>query len=66
MEGKIEFNNYSVKYREEVDFVLQNITFSIESGEKVIDLCVIFAFYDSFNALILMFKDRNSWTNRRR
>jgi ATP-binding cassette subfamily C (CFTR/MRP) protein 1 len=33
--GRIEFNNFSVKYREELDFVLSDINCKIEPGEKV-------------------------------
>ena len=34
-EGKIEFANYSVKYREDLENVLSDINLSIRSGEKV-------------------------------
>ena len=34
--GEIEFKNYSVKYREELDFVLKSLNFKINSCEKVI------------------------------
>ena len=33
--GGIKFKNYSVKYRENMDFALKNITCEIEAGEKV-------------------------------
>ncbi len=33
--GKIEFENYSVKYRPDLDYVLKNITFSIAGGSKL-------------------------------
>ena len=33
--GEIEFKNYSVKYREELDFVLKSLNFKINSCEKV-------------------------------
>ena len=33
--GKLEFQNYSVKYREELDFVLNDLNLSIRAGEKV-------------------------------
>ena len=33
--GKIEFKNYSVKYRPETDLVLKNLNFVIQPGEKV-------------------------------
>jgi ATP-binding cassette subfamily C (CFTR/MRP) protein 1 len=33
--GRIEFNRYSVKYREELDFVLKNIDCKITPGEKI-------------------------------
>ncbi|CAF0762037.1 unnamed protein product [Brachionus calyciflorus] len=33
--GSISFKNYSVKYREELDFVLQNIDCSVKPGEKI-------------------------------
>ena len=33
--GKIEFYNYSVKYRPDLDYVLRNITFKLESGCKL-------------------------------
>lgn len=33
--GKIEFENYSVKYRPDLEYVLKNITFSIEGGSKL-------------------------------
>nr|QUF59450.1 ATP-binding cassette transporter Abcc1-6 [Brachionus angularis] len=34
-EGKVEFKNYSVKYREELDFVLKDINCTIKPGEKI-------------------------------
>ena len=34
-EGKIDFVDYSVKYRDELDFVLKNINITIQGGEKV-------------------------------
>ncbi len=34
-EGKIEFRNFSVKYRPDTEIVLRNISFSIEGGEKI-------------------------------
>lgn len=34
--GEIEFRNYSVKYREELDYVLKSLNFKINSCEKVI------------------------------
>jgi ATP-binding cassette subfamily C (CFTR/MRP) protein 1 len=34
--GNIKFNNYSLKYREELDYVLKNLNIDIKSGEKVI------------------------------
>jgi ATP-binding cassette subfamily C (CFTR/MRP) protein 1 len=34
-EGKIEFKNYSVRYRPEIDLVLKNLTFSVKGGEKI-------------------------------
>nr|QUF59448.1 ATP-binding cassette transporter Abcc1-4 [Brachionus angularis] len=33
--GNINFNNYSVKYREELDFVLKDINCTIKPGEKI-------------------------------
>ena len=33
--GQIDFKNYSVKYREELDFVLKGIDCSIQPGEKI-------------------------------
>ena len=33
--GKIEFKNYSVKYRPETELVLKNLNFVIQPGEKV-------------------------------
>lgn len=33
--GKISFDNYSVKYREELENVLNKITANIEPGEKI-------------------------------
>jgi ATP-binding cassette subfamily C (CFTR/MRP) protein 1 len=33
--GEIEFKNFSVKYREELDFVLTNINCNIQPGEKI-------------------------------
>ena len=35
-EGSIKFENYYLKYREELDFVLNGINCEIKSGEKVI------------------------------
>jgi ATP-binding cassette subfamily C (CFTR/MRP) protein 1 len=34
-EGSIKFENYFLKYREELDFVLNGINCDIKSGEKV-------------------------------
>nr|UOU03337.1 ATP-binding cassette subfamily C1-6 [Brachionus rubens] len=34
-EGHVEFNNYSVKYRDELDFVLREINCDIKPGEKI-------------------------------
>uniref|UniRef100_A0A8C9SE94 ATP-binding cassette, sub-family C (CFTR/MRP), member 3 n=1 Tax=Scleropages formosus TaxID=113540 RepID=A0A8C9SE94_SCLFO len=33
--GKVEFLNYSVRYREGLDLVLKNLTLSIKGGEKI-------------------------------
>ena len=33
--GKIEFRNYSVKYRPDTKIILKNLTFVIKSGEKI-------------------------------
>ena len=33
--GKIEFRNFSVKYRPDTKIVLKNLTFTINSGEKI-------------------------------
>lgn len=35
VEGKIEFKNYSVRYRPETDLVLKNINILIKPGEKI-------------------------------
>ncbi|KAM4715891.1 ATP-binding cassette sub-family C member 3 isoform 2-T2 [Anableps anableps] len=35
MEGNVEFNEYSVRYREGLDLVLRNITLSVKGGEKI-------------------------------
>ncbi|KAG0243882.1 hypothetical protein BGW41_001071 [Actinomortierella wolfii] len=34
-QGKIEFRNYSTRYREGLDLVLKNINFTIQPGERV-------------------------------
>ncbi|KAA0191897.1 Multidrug resistance-associated protein 1 [Fasciolopsis buskii] len=34
-QGKIEFINYGTRYRPELDFVLQSISFSVNCGERV-------------------------------
>jgi ABC-type multidrug transport system fused ATPase/permease subunit len=34
-QGRVNFLNYSVKYREELDFVLKNINCNIQPSEKV-------------------------------
>ncbi len=34
-EGNVDFVNYSVKYREELDFVLKDINININPTEKV-------------------------------
>ncbi|KAG0242470.1 hypothetical protein BGW41_004038 [Actinomortierella wolfii] len=34
-EGKIVFNNYSTRYRKELDLVLRNINLSIQPGERI-------------------------------
>ena len=33
--GSIEFNNVNVKYKKELDFVLKNVSFLIEGGQKI-------------------------------
>lgn len=33
--GRVDFDNYQVRYREGLDLVLQGITFSVAGGEKV-------------------------------
>jgi len=33
--GEVEFNNYSMRYRSELDLVLENISLSMKPGEKV-------------------------------
>ena len=33
--GKVEFPNFSVKYRPDTKIVLKNLTFTINSGEKI-------------------------------
>ena len=33
--GKIEFRNFSVKYRPDTKIILKNLTFTIKSGEKI-------------------------------
>ena len=38
LEGKIEFVDYSMKYRDDFDFVLKNINCCIEPCEKVLFL----------------------------
>lgn len=35
MEGNVEFNDYSVRYREGLDLVLKNITLKVKGGEKI-------------------------------
>lgn len=35
-DGQIQFKDYSVKYREDLDFVLKDLNFKIGTGEKVI------------------------------
>uniref|UniRef100_A0A087YLJ4 ATP-binding cassette, sub-family C (CFTR/MRP), member 3 n=1 Tax=Poecilia formosa TaxID=48698 RepID=A0A087YLJ4_POEFO len=34
-QGNVEFNEYSVRYREGLDLVLRNITLSVKGGEKI-------------------------------
>ncbi|XP_037318939.2 ATP-binding cassette sub-family C member 3 isoform X1 [Pungitius pungitius] len=34
-EGKVEFQDYSVRYREGLDLVLKNLTLSVKGGEKI-------------------------------
>ena len=33
--GHITFKNYGVKYREDLDFILNDLTFEIQPGEKI-------------------------------
>ena len=33
--GRVEYRNYSTKYRPELELVLKDISFSIKAGEKV-------------------------------
>ncbi|XP_024120754.1 canalicular multispecific organic anion transporter 2 isoform X2 [Oryzias melastigma] len=35
MEGKVEFQDYSVRYREGLDLVLRSITLNVKGGEKI-------------------------------
>lgn len=35
MQGNVEFNDYSVRYREGLDLVLKDITLKVKGGEKV-------------------------------
>lgn len=35
MKGNVEFQNYSVRYREGLDLVLKNLTLNVKGGEKV-------------------------------
>lgn len=35
MQGNVEFNDYSVRYREGLDLVLKDITLRVKGGEKV-------------------------------
>ncbi|XP_054455373.1 ATP-binding cassette sub-family C member 3 isoform X2 [Anoplopoma fimbria] len=35
MEGNVEFQDYSVRYREGLDLVLKNLTLSVKGGEKI-------------------------------
>jgi ATP-binding cassette subfamily C (CFTR/MRP) protein 1 len=50
--GNIKFINYSLKYREELDYVLNNLNIEIKSGEKVFliltdfDYPLLFYFYN--------------------
>lgn len=61
-EGKIEFKQYSVRYRDDLDFTLKNLSFTINPGEKVTENV-------SGNGMIMIInifsKDRNSWKNGR-
>ncbi|MGH0163405.1 UNVERIFIED_CONTAM: hypothetical protein FKN15_051191 [Acipenser sinensis] len=34
-QGKVEFNDYSVRYREGLDLVLKNLTLQVKGGEKI-------------------------------
>ena len=34
-EGRIRFENFSVRYREELENVLKDITFDVKAGEKI-------------------------------
>ena len=38
-DGTIQFENYSTRYREELDLVVRDIKVDIRGGEKVIDNC---------------------------
>lgn len=35
MEGKVKFQDYSVRYREGLDLVLKKLNLSVKGGEKV-------------------------------
>ncbi|XP_023254205.1 canalicular multispecific organic anion transporter 2-like, partial [Seriola lalandi dorsalis] len=35
MEGNVQFQDYSVRYREGLDLVLKNLTLSVNGGEKI-------------------------------
>ena len=34
-QGRIEFKDYSIKYREELEYVLKDLNFSVLPGEKI-------------------------------
>lgn len=38
-EGKVEFINYSTRYREGLDLVIKGINFTVKPGEKVSAQC---------------------------
>ncbi len=60
-EGRVEFSDYTVRYRPGLDLVLKGLSFTIQPGEKVrTPLCLKIAFHTIHLAMVIV-TDRNLW-----
>lgn len=67
-DGRVEFKDFKVRYREGLDLVLKGINFSVKGGEKVrnkLNIILIFPFCDLVqnNLGLLLFSGWYCWKN---